>query len=70
MVRRPLMHPALCTSILLPVSVLALLLPGTFLRAQEPLQGPPQGASAPEKKGVRDSSDLPVPFPAERYAVC
>jgi len=68
MVRRPLMHPALRPSILLPVSVLALLLPGTFLRAQEPIQGQTQDAAAPEKKDVRESSDLPVPFPAERYA--
>ena len=68
MVRRPLMHPALRTSILLPVSVLALSLPGTFLRAQEPIQGQPQDAAAPEKKGTRESSELPVPFPAERYA--
>jgi len=68
MVRRPLMHPVLRTSILLPVSVLALLLPGTFLRAQEALQKPPQDVAAPEKKGARESSELPVPFPPERYA--
>jgi hypothetical protein len=44
------------------------LLPGIFLRAQEPIQGQTQDAAAPEKKDVRESSELPVPFPAERYA--
>lgn len=64
MVRRPLMHPVLRTSILLPASILAFMLQGALLRAQEP----PQPAAAPEKKEAPKSSELPVPFPLERYA--